>query len=147
MTATYNIAVLTTSARTRIRLIIGDNETGGSGTVVRNPFLQDEEIDIEVTKAGALAAASGADDLAALDCCRHIMAARMRDVDTNAAGVSTSRSQRFNQIADVVRMLEDRIRAQCTIVPVHRLQTTLDNIDADIDRLKPPFRVGQDDHP
>lgn len=146
MTATYDVSALATSAKDRIRLRIGDNDVGSSGTTVRNALIQDEEIAHYVSVYAATAATSAADDLAAARCCKAILARTMREVDTSGAGVTASRSQRFNQVKDVLRELDAQAFAQCNIVLTGKSIAAAEALKADSDWKQPPFEVGQDDH-
>lgn len=112
----------------RIRFLIGD-------TNPRTPDLQDEAITVALASAGSELAA-------AVQCCENIRAVYSRETDSNGVGISTSRSQRFTQLGDIIDRLELQMARSAQPQFIGREQALLDGLQTEPGYLGPELRVG-----
>lgn len=136
MTFTYALSDLTsadttTKNRALVRLRIGDTDSDAQ-------LLQDEEI-------AAVLAVTTAIPVAALQCCRLVLARLARDIDASGAGMNVSRSQKTQHYRDLISELEDEIRlgAQAYLGGTSIARETA--IEADTDFKRPAFRRAMHD--
>ena len=133
MAKDYVSADLATSAKDRIRHRIGDVRT-------KDMVLEDEEITYELTL-------STNEALVALRCARVALNRVRNDVDTSGAGITVSRSQKFQQFKDVLAELEIEALGACDLVLTGASKAEADALAADTDLPEKPFSVGMDKYP
>jgi len=140
VTFSYNAADLTstdatTKGRARIRLRIGDTEAAGH-------LLENEEIDAYLADHPD---GSGYFDLplVALKCGRLMLARLQKVTDLNGAGISTSRSQKFFQMKDLLLELEKETLGGLDLTVTGTIADK-DAIEADTSRTPPVFSLGWD---
>jgi hypothetical protein len=117
----------------KVRVRIGDTNTN-------DELLSDEVIDSFLDVRSDVV-------LAAIDCCRAIIAKLSRDVDRSNLGMSASRSQKVQHYRDLLAELQKQAAESSSGAP--RIggisKTAKDDVDGDSDRVAPAFRRGQFD--
>lgn len=142
MTFSYSVSDLTsttplTAARAAVRFRIGDNDSAGH-------VLENEEIDLELADAIVTTSPATYDlPLAALKCARRGLAKLQKSVDSNGAGISASRTQRFFQMKDLIVELEKETMGGLDMT-LTGSQADKDAIAADTSRTPPVFSIGWD---
>lgn len=132
MTFTFSSTDLSTDLA-KVRVRIGDTKSAAM-------LLTDEEINAALTASSTVLAATVA-------CVKLILAAIARDVDANAGGISTSRSQKTTHYRDLLRDLEAEMRAGASpyLGGVSKAEKT--SRESNTDFALPSFSVGRDDYP
>ena len=131
MTFTYSSTALSTDLA-KVRLKLGDTKEA-------HALLTDEQIAALLTEHTTVEAAAVAG-------CKRILALLTRDVDSNAGGITNTRSQKTTHYKDLLALLEDDLRASGE--PYVGGVSKADKIDreADTDFVRPAFGVGMDDY-
>lgn len=130
----FNFDINLATARDRVRLKIGD-------TKVADPILQDETID-------ALLVTHGNDvTRTAISAARAALAFMADKTDRTAVGQTSSRSQRFEQMKEVLKQLEADLNAMRGGLKISgQSKSERESFDADDDYIKPPFGLGRDEN-
>ena len=117
----------------KVRFRLGD-------TVDNGHLLEDEEINAILTDYPN-------ELLASMELCKRILGILARQNDRSAAGVSSSRAQRFDHYTRLLEQLEGSVSNRSEIFIGGASKSANDTL-LDNDDLEPPqFAVGMDDHP
>jgi len=127
---TYNTSLSTN--RDKVRFRIGDTDSN-------RPLLSDEEIDAVLTSKPAVLPS-------ALECVEAILAKIARDVDRNAAGISSSRSQSFNHYMELRKKLSREMVTESEMFVGGLSKSAKLGFESDSDFVPPNFEIGQFDH-
>lgn len=142
MTFSYNSASLATSAKNRVRLLIGDTDD-------TRQQLQDEEITYVLTQQTSTT-------LAAAACCDLLAAKYAFFVNTENGSLRVSAAARHKHYLELANRLRaggageipgDSTVHDARIYVGGASQAAKDTITSDDDAVVAPFRIGQDDHP
>lgn len=131
MTFTYSKSTISTDLA-KVRLRIGDTDS-------TRQLLSDEEIAYTLTEYSTVVMAS-------IECVKRILGQLARSTDRSAVGLSSSRSQAFQQYKDLLRELE--IEAVSSAAPFFTgaSQDEVDGDTEDSDYRGVQFDIGQDDN-
>lgn len=137
MTFTYNLSDLssantTTKNRAIVRLRIGDTDSN-------HPLLADEEL------APLLEASSNIPKVA-LQAARLALAKLRGETDTNGAGISANRSQKFSQYERLIVELKEEMATGAAPYLGGTSLARRAAIEANSDFIAPAFEVGRDDN-
>lgn len=142
MSWSYNTSLLSSSTRTKVRLIIGDTD-------ITRQLLQDEEIDYVIT-------AESVATTAAAVCCDLLAAkyAFLCNTDNGELRISAAaRHKHYQDLADRLRkgpagdVPGDGAAQLATMYVGGQSISASAALDADSDNNPPNFSLGQDDHP
>jgi hypothetical protein len=120
---TYDVTLATTLSQ--IRFMIGD-------TVSSTFSLTDAEVNYCYAQRPSVKGAS-------IMCLRAILAKFKTDTDRSANGFSSSRSQRFTQVKDLLATLEDGTDANPTPTFTGASAAVVEDIESDTDYIRPEF--------
>lgn len=129
MTFSYSTSLTTNKDKVRFR--IGDTDSN-------RPLLSDEEI-------SAVLASKPAVLPSAFECVEAILAKIARDVDRNAAGISSSRSQSFNHYLELRSKLAREMTTESEMFVGGLSKAAKQSFESDSDFVKPSFGIGQFD--
>ena len=131
MAFTYSTSL--TTNRDKVRFRIGDTDSNRA-------LLSDEEIDAVLSSKPAVLPS-------AIECVEAILAKIARDIDRNAAGITSSRSQAFNHYNDLLRKLRMEMLTESEMFVGGLSKATRDSFNQDDDFIKPNFQIGDFDNP
>lgn len=129
MTFTWDSSLLATSALQQVRLTIGD-------TVSTDELLSDELIEFRLGQYS--------DDvlLASIECVRDILAQFARDIDKNAVGFSTTRSQKTTHYTDLLKELKQRSSSICEAFVGGTSNSEAETLNSDSDYRQVGITIG-----
>lgn len=104
----------------------------------------DQQLSNEVINAILVVKASVT--LAAVECCRRLIAKYARDIDKSGANVTASRSQRVNQYRDLLEILEREAGVETQPFVGGLSIAEAEAIEADTDFKLPVFGIGDEDN-
>lgn len=131
MSFAYSTSLATNKDKVRFR--IGDTDSN-------RPLLSDEEINAVLTSKPSVLPAS-------IECVDAILAKIARDVDRNAAGITSSRSQAYNHYLELRKKLEREMVTESEMFVGGLSKAAKQGFEADSDFVKPSFDIGQFDNP
>tara|TARA_R100000808_G_C2073073_1_gene99790 strand:+ start:93 stop:524 length:432 start_codon:yes stop_codon:yes gene_type:complete len=131
MSFAYSTSLATNKDKVRFR--IGDTDSN-------RPLLSDEEINAVLTSKPAVLPAS-------IECVDAILAKIARDVDRNAAGITSSRSQAYNHYLELRKKLEREMVTESEMFVGGLSKAAKKTFEDDSDFVKPSFGIGQFDNP
>lgn len=131
MTFSYSTSLATNKDKVRFR--IGDTDSN-------RELLSDEEIDAVLTAKPSVLPAS-------MECVEAILAKIARDIDRNAAGISSSRSQAFTHYKDLLIKLGREMLTESEMFVGGLSKSAKRGFEADSDFVQPSFDIGQFDNP
>ena len=131
MTFSYSTSLATDKDKVRFR--IGDTDS--------NRELQsDEEINAVLAAKPSVLPAS-------MECVEAILAKIARDIDRNAAGISSSRSQAFTHYKDLLVKLSREMLTESEMFVGGLSKAAKRSFEADSDFVRPSFDIGKFDNP
>lgn len=131
MSFAYSTSLATNKDKVRFR--IGDTDSN-------RPLLSDEEIDAVLVSKPAVLPAS-------IECVEAILAKIARDVDRNAAGISSSRSQAFNHYLELRGKLAREMLTESEMFVGGLSKAAKRSFESNPDFVQPSFGIGQFDNP
>lgn len=131
MTFSYDTSLSTD--RDKVRFRIGDTDSN-------RELLSNEEINAVLTAKPAVMPAS-------LECVDAILAKIARDVDRNAAGITSSRAQAFNHYLELKKRLQQEMLTEAEMFVGGLSKAAKQTFEEDSDFVKPSFDIGQFDNP
>tara|TARA_Y100001938_G_scaffold148373_1_gene231902 strand:- start:3853 stop:4284 length:432 start_codon:yes stop_codon:yes gene_type:complete len=129
----FSYSTSLTANKDKVRFRIGDTDSN-------RPLLSDEEINAVLTDKPAVLPAS-------IECVDAILAKIARDVDRNAAGITSSRSQAYNHYLELRKKLEREMVTESEMFVGGLSKSAKQSFEADSDFVKPSFDIGQFDNP
>lgn len=132
MTFTYDPSNPTPTNVELVRKRIGDTNK----TVQGGPIFQDEEITVELVANGQQVLA------AAQTLARMALAKWSRETDASGAGINIQRSQKFQQMLDVLKSISRELMTTATPDLVGSSISRAEQLSADTDYPNTPFKLG-----
>tara|TARA_R100000808_G_scaffold14529_1_gene34235 strand:- start:7528 stop:7959 length:432 start_codon:yes stop_codon:yes gene_type:complete len=131
MSFAYSTSLTTTKDKVRFR--IGDTDSN-------RPLLSDEEINAVIASKPSVLPAS-------IECVEAILAKIARDVDRNAAGITSSRSQAYNHYLELRNKLAREMLTESEMFVGGLSKAAKQSFEDDSDFVQPSFKIGQFDNP
>lgn len=128
----FSFAIALTTARDRVRVRIGDTDSN-------DVLLDNETIDYILTAQG------NNETRAAYESCKLALAKLHARTDRTAVGMTTARSQRFEQMETILKMLEHDLTMTSGGIGVFGLTTTdVGDVEDDDNFILPFAHTGRD---
>jgi hypothetical protein len=131
MSFAYSTSLTTNKDKVRFR--IGDTDSN-------RPLLSDEEINAVLASKPAVLPSS-------IECVEAILAKIARDVDRNAAGITSSRSQAYNHYLELRNKLGREMLTESEMFVGGLSKAAKQAFEDESDFIKPSFDIGQFDNP